>query len=112
MRSFPVSRRTTTPARRNMTNGGSVAGATIGVPGEAYAYDTVVLGFWLSHVPLDRMGRFLSMLRRCMAPGGQLFLVDSCRDPLGTTPDQPLPDADQPWLARRLNDGREFRVAK
>src|SRR5205823_4905307 len=76
------------------------------------AYDAVVMGFWLSHVPPERLDSFLARVRRALRAGGRLFFADSRRDPLGTTPDQPLPEPEQPWLTRRINDGREFRIVK
>jgi demethylmenaquinone methyltransferase/2-methoxy-6-polyprenyl-1,4-benzoquinol methylase len=75
-------------------------------------YDAVVTGFWLSHVPPEQLDAFLAMVRRALVPGGRYFFVDSRRDPLTTTPDQPLPEEEQAWLTRRLNDGREFRIVK
>lgn len=75
-------------------------------------YDGALVGFWLSHVPDDRLGPFLDKLRRAVRPGGKLFLVDSRREPLGTTPDQPLPEEDETITTRRLNDGREFHIVK
>lgn len=76
------------------------------------AYDAAVMGFWLSHVPPERLDSFLATVCRALRPGGKLFFADSRRDPLITSADQPLPEAEQPWLARRLNDGREFRIVK
>lgn len=78
----------------------------------ARAYDAVVFTFWLSHVPPDRLDRFLTQVRRALRPGGALFFADSRRDPLTSTPDQPLPEAEQPWLTRRLKDGREYEIVK
>jgi demethylmenaquinone methyltransferase/2-methoxy-6-polyprenyl-1,4-benzoquinol methylase len=76
------------------------------------AYDGVLFGFWLSHVPPAQLDAFLEKVRKALRPGGQLFFVDSRRDPLTTSPDQPLPETEQPWLVRRLNDGREFPIVK
>lgn len=75
-------------------------------------YDAVVFGFWLSHVPPDRLDSFLHTVRQALRPGGGLFFVDSARDPSTTSPDQPLPEEEQAWLVRRLNDGREFPIVK
>ena len=75
-------------------------------------YDAVVTGFWLSHVPPEQLDPFLGTVRSALVPGGCFFFIDSRRDPLTTTSDQPLPAAEQPWLTRRLNDGREFRIIK
>jgi len=76
------------------------------------AYDAVVFTFWLSHVPPERLDGFLTLVRRALKPGGTCFFADSRRDPLTTSADQPLPDAPQPWLTRRLNDGREYAIVK
>lgn len=75
-------------------------------------YDAVVFCFWLSHVPPSQLDPFLDKVRRALRPEGRLFFADSRRDPLTTSPDQPLPEAAQPWLTRRLNDGREFSIVK
>jgi len=76
------------------------------------AYDGVVFGFWLSHVPPDRLDAFLAKVRRALRPGGALFFVDSRKDPLGTTNDQPLPPDEEIVLTRRLNDGRDYCIIK
>ena len=75
-------------------------------------YAAVVFCFGLSHVPPERLDAFLRMLHRALAPGGAVFFVDSRRDPCTTTADQPLPAPEQPWLTRRLNDGREYPIIK
>lgn len=78
----------------------------------AQSYDAVVFGFWLSHVPPEQLDPFLAKVRQALRPGGTVFFVDSRRDPLTTTADQPLPPEEQPWLVRRLRDGREFPIIK
>lgn len=75
-------------------------------------YDAVVFGFWLSHVPPAQLDPFLEKVRRALRPEGLVFFADSRRDPLTTSPDQPLPAEEQSWLVRRLRDGREFPIVK
>jgi demethylmenaquinone methyltransferase/2-methoxy-6-polyprenyl-1,4-benzoquinol methylase len=76
------------------------------------AYELVFFGFWLSHVPPGWFSAFWDLVRSALRPGGRAFFVDSLgaetpdekerrgRDPMGHT------------TARRLNDGREFRIVK
>lgn len=75
-------------------------------------YDGVFFGFWLSHVPPERLMEFLGKVRRALHPGGKVFLVDSRPDPFTTSPDQPLPPTEQSWLERRLKDGRTYPIIK
>ncbi len=77
--------------------------------------DGVFCGFWLSHVPRDRLPDFLGLLRRWLKPGGLLAFVDSRADPQSGALDQPpVGEADRAAgiVRRRLADGREFRVVK
>jgi len=76
------------------------------------AYDLVLFGFWLSHVPPERLDGFLEKVARATRPGGHLFVVDSRPDPTSTSADQPLPGADATTMTRRLNDGRSFTIVK
>ena len=75
-------------------------------------YDGVVFCFWVSHVPPDRLAPFLRKVRRALSEGGWLFFADSRRDPWSTSADQPLPEKRQPWLTRRLNNGRDYQIVK
>lgn len=75
-------------------------------------YDVVFFSFWLSHVPPERFDAFWSLVRRCLAPGGRVFLIDSRPDPTSTARDQRFPPPDDPMMIRRLNDGRAFRIVK
>lgn len=76
------------------------------------AYDAVFFGFWLSHVPDDRLDPFLAAVAAATRPGGTVFWVDSQRQDSGTAPDQPLPAAGEELTTRRLNDGRTYRIVK
>lgn len=78
----------------------------------ARTYDGVCFGFWISHVPLERLDPFLQMVATALRPGGKIFFVDGRREPTGTSPDQPLPEAGVQVMTRRLNDGRSFEIVK
>ena len=41
----------------------------------------VFAGFWLSHVPRDRLAAFLGVVRRWLKPGGTFAFIDSLEDP-------------------------------
>jgi SAM-dependent methyltransferase len=75
-------------------------------------FDTVFFGFWLSHVPPESFADFWRLVESCLAPGGRVFFVDSCRESTSTAIDHRLPEPEATVLRRRLNDGREFQVYK
>ncbi|MXX50961.1 MAG: class I SAM-dependent methyltransferase [Chloroflexi bacterium] len=73
--------------------------------------DMVFFGFWLSHVPADKLTGFLRALRAALKPGGRLFLVDSL------APDQSNPRTGTQSLSadrqqRELKDGRQYEIVK
>jgi ubiquinone/menaquinone biosynthesis C-methylase UbiE len=79
------------------------------------AVDAVFCGFWLSHVPDDRLDAFLQLVRRWLKPGGRFAYIDSLADPASGALDQPVTPAVETHAGidrRRLADGREFRVVK
>ena len=75
-------------------------------------YDAVFFGFWLSHVPVERLDAFLGMVAAALRPEGKLFFVDGRREPTSTAADHRLPDPGSQVMTRRLNDGREFQIVK
>lgn len=77
----------------------------------ALQYDMVFFGFWLSHVPADKLSRFLKMVYDALKPGGRLFLVDSravdlAKNHTGTA------NLGTDSQRRALSDGREFDIVK
>ena len=72
--------------------------------------DAVFTGFWLSHVPRDRLDAFLDIVRGWLEPGGTFAFIDSRLDPQSSAADHPTPVGDT--SLRRLDDGREFTVVK
>ena len=39
-------------------------------------FDAVVFGFWISHVPAERLDSFLAWLASSLRPGGRIFFID------------------------------------
>jgi SAM-dependent methyltransferase len=72
--------------------------------------DRLFMGFWLSHVPPDRLPEFMALGRRWLKPGGQIAFIDSLPDPASGAADHAEPTQDR--AVRRLDDGREFTIVK
>lgn len=72
--------------------------------------DGLFMGFWLSHVPRERLTDFLALGRRWLRPGGRIAFIDSLADPASGAADNPEPGDDH--AVRRLADGREFTIVK
>ncbi|HEU4325615.1 MAG TPA: class I SAM-dependent methyltransferase [Roseiflexaceae bacterium] len=76
------------------------------LPFAAGAFERCLFGFWLSHVPLARLPGFLAGVRRVLAPGALVLVLDSAP----TEPEQ-LPGVE--YLHERvLNDGSRHEVLK
>jgi demethylmenaquinone methyltransferase/2-methoxy-6-polyprenyl-1,4-benzoquinol methylase len=72
--------------------------------------DALFCGFWLSHVPRQRLDEFLGICSRWLKPGGTVAFIDSRRDPDSSAIDHLTPADD--LSTRRLDDGREFTIPK
>jgi len=75
-------------------------------------YDAVFFGFWLSHVPLERLDNFLQSVAAMLHPGGKVFFVDGRREQTSTAINHQLPAAESQVMTRVLNDGRSFEIVK
>jgi 2-polyprenyl-3-methyl-5-hydroxy-6-metoxy-1,4-benzoquinol methylase len=75
-------------------------------------YDAVFFGFWLSHVPLERLDAFLVSVAAMLSPAGKVFFVDGRREPGSTAVDHQLPEPQSQTMLRKLNDGRAFEIVK
>lgn len=75
-------------------------------------YDAVFFGFFISHVPLERLDTFLTSVATMVRPGGKVFFVDGRREPSSTAVDHQLPAQDSQIMVRKLNDGRAFEIVK
>lgn len=76
------------------------------------AYDLVLFGFWLSHVPPDKLDSFLTAVSRAVKPGGRLFIVDSRPADTSSAKNHQAYEAESILHVRKLNDGREFTIYK
>ena len=74
------------------------------------AVDGLFLGFWLSHVPRERLGDFLALAHRWLKPDGRFAAIDSLADSASGAADHAEPVDD--LATRRLADGREFTIVK
>jgi len=75
-------------------------------------YDAVFFGFWLSHVPQERIDAFLASVAAMLSAAGKVFFVDGLREPTSTAADHRLPEPESQTMVRRLNDGRTFEIVK
>jgi SAM-dependent methyltransferase len=71
-------------------------------------YDVVFIGFWLSHVPLERFDSFWSLVADALKENGRVFFVD---DAYRTT-DELVEGPASSTIRRRLDDGTCYRLVK
>ena len=70
-------------------------------------FDLCFFGFWLSHVPDERLEEFWALVRKALRPGGRVFLIDNgAGDPAHASLSRTGVER------RRLADGREFDIVK
>jgi demethylmenaquinone methyltransferase/2-methoxy-6-polyprenyl-1,4-benzoquinol methylase len=75
-------------------------------------HDAVAICFFLSHVPDDRLDPILGLVAASLRSHSRVFVADSNRAPMATTPDSPIPSPGEIRTRRRLNDGREYTIFK
>jgi 2-polyprenyl-3-methyl-5-hydroxy-6-metoxy-1,4-benzoquinol methylase len=71
-------------------------------------YDLVVFGFWLSHVPPDKLDTFLDKVKQAVKPGGRVFIIDEPANGKQLSG----PNEDGQYQTRTLYDGRTFGIIK
>lgn len=74
-----------------------------------HAYDAVVFGFFLSHVPPGRFDAFWAVLEGQLAPGGRVFFIDEARHGLW---EEDWVDESAGIVRRTLRDGSVHRAVK
>jgi ubiquinone/menaquinone biosynthesis C-methylase UbiE len=88
-------------------------------------FDVVAFGFWLSHVPANRMAEFWRLVDEALGPDGRVFFTDNAvpvEQAASGFGDRSATAADttpwsRTWLdrgisVRTLADGRQFRIVK
>jgi len=71
-------------------------------------YDVVFIGFWLSHVPLERFESFWSLVADGLKEDGRVFLADDAY----RTPDELVEGPSSSTIRRQLDDGTSYRLVK
>lgn len=75
-------------------------------------FDLVAFGFWISHVPNDRLAPFFDMVAAALQPGGRIWFADSTLTTESSTVDLGLVRPTEETVRRRLNDGSEYEIVK
>jgi demethylmenaquinone methyltransferase/2-methoxy-6-polyprenyl-1,4-benzoquinol methylase len=75
-------------------------------------YDAVFVGFWLSHVPRERLDDFLRFCVAMLRPAGKVFFVDSRRPPNAPGAPHQATVPESQVVVRTLREGRAFEVVK
>ena len=75
-------------------------------------YDGICFGFWISHVPAERLDGFLATVTAALRPGSKVFFVDGRREPKTTAKNHILPEQGAQVMTRKLNDGRAYQIVK
>ncbi len=75
------------------------------------SFDYIFFGFWLSHIPFSFFDDFWYMIYGALKADGRVFFADSRFTQDSTARDhQPIERSGR--VRRKLNDGREFDIAK
>lgn len=87
---------------------------------DAYAFDTLggerfdaaFAGFWLSHVPLQRLSGWIAALHAVLEPGARVVMLDNRFVPASSTPIARRDAAGNTYQDRTLDDGSVHEVLK
>jgi 2-polyprenyl-3-methyl-5-hydroxy-6-metoxy-1,4-benzoquinol methylase len=74
-------------------------------------YDALVMTYWLSHVPRERLDTFLVKCARALKPNGICFVADGILG-RGKSAGLQEPTKNPQVVVRRLQDGRTYRIVR
>jgi ubiquinone/menaquinone biosynthesis C-methylase UbiE len=89
-----------------------VAGDAYAPPGAPGRFDAAFAGFWLSHVPRERLDGFLHGLHRVLAPGARVVFLDNRFVEGSSTPASRRDRQGNTYQSRALDDGSVHEVLK
>jgi ubiquinone/menaquinone biosynthesis C-methylase UbiE len=89
-----------------------IAGDAYAPPGEPGRFDAAFAGFWLSHVPGERLDGFLRGLHRVLAPGARVVFLDNRFVEGSSTPVSRRDAQGNTYQSRTLEDGSVHEVLK
>ncbi len=87
-------------------------GDAYNLPSGQQAYSGAFAGFWLSHVPLERMSEFLRGLHATLTPGARVVFIDNNYVDGSSTPVSERDSHGNTYQLRSLDDGSRHRVLK
>ncbi len=82
------------------------------LPAAEGPFDGAYAGFWWSHLRHSECRPFLESLRRCLAPGAVVVLMDNLYVEGSSTPVSRTDAEGNTWQARRLDSGATHEVLK
>ena len=82
------------------------------LPAQEEPFEGAFAGFWWSHLRQSECRPFLVSLRRCLAPGAVVVLLDNLYVDGSSTPVSRTDEDGNTWQARRLDDGTRHEVLK
>ena len=89
-----------------------VAGDAYCLPVRAMSFGAAFVGFWLSHVPLERRRNFLLGLHAVLRPGATVVMVDNLYVEGSNHPTTERDERGDTYQHRKLDDGSTHRVLK
>jgi demethylmenaquinone methyltransferase/2-methoxy-6-polyprenyl-1,4-benzoquinol methylase len=89
-----------------------VVGDAYRLPAAARGFQSAFAGFWISHVPKDRMHEFLAGLHEALLPGAKVVFLDNRFVEGNSTPLSERDEQGNTYQVRRLADGSSHRVLK
>ena len=82
------------------------------LPADEGPFDGAYAGFWWSHLRHAECGSFLDSLKRCLAPGAVVVLMDNLFVRGSSTPLSRTDEEGNTWQQRKLPDGGSYEVLK